>query len=298
MENGPVSGPEPTPPSSPPLDPRRGAQKRATEWASEARQAMTRYTALWMPPIATNTLQMLTLARPGSALAQGVIAMTAGIAALMIEAGWLEMIGRALKGEPPTMKDFAHGINARWVPIIVGNLAFVLIVSALFGAAFAWGEQQWSSKAVIEWYQALQALPTAEQAAALQPEKLPAAVRGWLNLFMAWVLAASALGLALIAWQPFCVIGRMSWWRAWGASIRLVFKRFPAIFGFGVLQVASLFIALTLGASGQFIGGILGAMMLLMVTIYFKVLYSAAVIDALGGPDAVLTDVERPAPTP
>jgi hypothetical protein len=261
------------------------APRTAPELLALARSSLARWTALWMPPVAMNAFESLASAPLVSTAAQLLVGGTANLASFIIEAGWLAMIGQALRGERPTWQGFKDGVNARWGAMIVGNLVFLALLAALAGAIAYAAHHQYPFEGLKAWYQGFDHMSPAEQQAALNPDKLPPVVRGWLMAFMGWVVSAAVVAFLLLFWQPFVVLAGLPWWKAFGASVRLAVRRFRQAFGLGMLNAAALFAGLTVTTSGSEknpLPALLGFAMLLVAMAFFKVVYAAVVLDSRG----------------
>lgn len=265
--------------------------KSATELMAIARGTLSKWPALWLPPIFMNMAQSLSGIPLTTNTMQVVSALSANLGAMIINAGWLAMIGTAQQGERPTFASFMDGVNRRWGTMLVGSLAFLLLLGASLAAIAWYGETQYGSAALRTWYSGIAKMTPTELNAALQPDKLPAAVRDWMYLFMLWLASSAALTFLLIYWQPLAVIRNMPWWKAWLASVRLVFSRFGQTLAFAVLHLLAFMIGLSTTAGGGPVLAIFGLTLLLFVSIFFKILYAAVVDDAYPEPGKAL-DVE------
>lgn len=252
----------------------------ASELLARSRATLGKYPALWLPPIAINAFQSLAGVPMTNPAPQALVGVTAYMATFIIAAGWLQMIGVALKEERPGFKAFKEGVNAHWGHMVLGHVVFFLILGAAL-AALAWvGEQQYGFAPLMEWYKQLVAMTPAEQQAAVEPAALPAAVRGWMSLFLVGLGIGAVMTFLLLFWQPLVVLAGQPWWKAWGKSVQLVFRRFKLAFGFAALHGVLFFATLTLTASGNAFFTIVGLTMLLFVTIFFKIAYAAVVVDS------------------
>jgi hypothetical protein len=259
-----------------------------------ARATMMRWPFLWMPPILVNLFQSMASVPMASQSMQWIVLACAYMASFIIDAGWLQMIGRAQKDQAPKFSDFNAGVNAHWGHLVAGHLVYFLLIGG-FMAAIAWyGDQQYGFVPLKSWYDAMMALKPTELQAALEPSKIPVPVRGWMSLMTVWMAGVAALTFLLLFWQPLTVLTRLPWWKAWGASVRLVFKRFFQVLGYALLHVAAFSLALSIAASGTALLAVVGLTMLLFVTIYFKILYAAVVADE--HPEAVLAEFSTEPP--
>lgn len=238
--------------------------------------------ALWIPAFFTILLQDMVLplsardGNPGQALA----GVCAAIGAVMVGGGWVAMIGAGLKGQEPTLQAFADGVNARWVPIVLGNLAFWLVVVAMAGAAFWYGNQAYGWDHLVAWIKPLTELPPDKQQAAIDPAKLPAPVLGWMNVVACWFAGFLILNFLLLFWQPLVVLKGQGWAAAWADSIALAFRRFGQAFGLAALHLAGLFLARVMMASLQPVATLVGVVIYVGVVALFTIVYAAIVVDA------------------
>ena len=108
--------------------------RSAAQLMAAARATMSKWPALWLPPIFMNMAESLAAVPLTTSIAQLVTAVSANLGALIINAGWLAMIGSAIKDEKPTASIFFAGVNRRWVSILVGSLVFMLILGAAMAA--------------------------------------------------------------------------------------------------------------------------------------------------------------------
>jgi hypothetical protein len=258
--------------------------KSAAELMATARGTLTKWPALWLPPIFMNMAQSLSGIPLTNNALQAVSALTANLGAMIITAGWLAMIGVAQRDERPTYAAFMDGVNRRWGTVLAGSLVFLLLLGVSLAAIAWYGETQYGSATLRTWYAGIEKLTPAEMNAALQPDKLPGAVRNWMSLFMLWLASAAVMTFALIYWQPLAVLRDMPWWKAWLTSVRLVFSRFGQTLGFALLHLMAFVAGLTITAGGGPVLAIFGLTMLLFVSIFFKILYAAVVNDAFPAP--------------
>jgi hypothetical protein len=257
--------------------------RSAAQLMAAARATMTKWPALWLPPILMNMAQSLAAVPLTTHAAQAVTAVAANVAALLVNAGWLAMIARAIRDERPTATSFFEGVNRRWGSILVGSLVFILILGAALAAIAVWGDHQYGSQPLRAWFDAFEKLPADKVADALRPEKLPLVVKQWMYLLMVWMTFAGGLTFVLLFWQPFTVIGDMPWYKAWLASVRLVFTRFGMAALFAVLHLIAFMAGLSIITGGNALLALFGLTMLLFVSIYFKTLYAQAVSDVVPG---------------
>lgn len=256
---------------------------------------MMRYPALWMPPILVNLFQSMASVPMVSQSMQWVVLACAYMAAFIIDAGWLQMIGRAQKDEAPKFKDFNAGVNAHWGHLVAGHLVYFVLIAGLMAAIAWYGDQQYGFAPLKSWYDAMMALKPTELQAALEPSKIPAAVKGWMSLMTLWMTVVAGLTFLLLFWQPLVVLTRLPWWKAWGASVRIVFSRFFQVLGYGLFHLGAFALALSIAASGSAFLAVIGLTFLLFVTIYFKILYAAVVADV--HPEAALAEFSPEAST-
>lgn len=260
--------------------------RSAADLMAAARATMTKWPALWLPPIFMNMAQSLAGIPLTSTAAQGLIAVTANIGALMMNAGWLAMIGAAIAGQKPGFASFKDGLNRRWASILFGTLAFVLILGAGLALMLWYGDHTYHFEPLRRWFESFEKLPADKVNEALQPDKLPLVVKQWMSLLMVWMTYAASVVFVLLYWQPLCVLRDMPWWRAWGGSIKLVFTRFGMTAGFALFHLIAFVAALSITAGRSAFLALFGLTMLLFVEIYFKVLYATVVADAYPEPGA------------
>lgn len=254
-----------------------------SEILGRSRQLLFTHAVLWIPAFVTILLQDMLLplsardGHPGQALA----GLCAAIGAVMIGGGWVAMIGAALRGESPGMQPFAEGINARWIPIVIGNVAFWLVVLAMAGAAFWYGHQTYGWDHLVAWIKPLLEMSPEKQQAAIDPSKLPAPVMGWMNVIAVWFAGFLALNFLLLFWQPFVVLRGHGWASAWVASITLAFQRFGQVMALAWLHLAGLFLARALMASLQPVATFVGVALYVGLVALFTIAYAAVVEDAV-----------------
>jgi hypothetical protein len=253
-----------------------------------ARAAFFSHAILWIPAFLTVILQdmVLPLAARGGHPGQALSGLMAGIGAVMIGAGWLAMIGVALRDGTPGLKDFADGVNARWVPIVVGNLVYWLVVLALAAIAFSYAHGAYGWDQLVAWIKPMLELPPERQQAALDPTKLPPAVLGWMNVAMAWFATFLLVNAILVFWQPLVVLQGQGWLEAWVGSARLFGRRFGQVLSIGALHLGGLFLARMLMASMQPLPTLVGVALYVGVVGLFTVAYAAVVVDAYPPPGA------------
>jgi hypothetical protein len=258
--------------------------RSASDLMATARATMTKWPALWLPPIFMNMAQSLAGIPLTSTMLQALSGLMANMGALFINAGWLAMIGAALKDEKPSMGVFTDGLNRRWAAVLFGTLAFVLLLGAGLAALYWYGDRTYGFQAVRAWFDAFQALPPEKVNEALQPDKLPLVVKRWMYLAMVWMTFAAGTTFMLLYWQPLAVLREMPWWKAWLSSIKLVFTRFGLTASFALLHLIVFVAALSITAGRSAFLALFGLTMLLFIEIYFKILYAAVVTDAYPEP--------------
>ena len=264
-----------------------------SEILSRSRAALFGHAALWIPAFLTIILQdmVLPLTARGGHPGQAAAGVMAALGAMMIGAGWLAMIGAALRGEHPGLKAFADGVNDRWVPVVVGNLVYWLLIVALAGLAFWYGHQAYGFDALMSWLRPLMDLPPEQQQAAMDPTKLPPAVVGWVNLVAIWFVGFLIVNALLIFWQPLVVLRGRGWLAAWAESPRIVSSRFGQVLSLGALHLAGILLARMLMASLQPLPTFVGVGLYVGVVALFMIAYAAVVEDALPAPGGQV-DVE------
>lgn len=241
---------------------------------------MMRWPVLWLPPILVNLFQSMASVPLSTQALQFMVLGTAYLAGFIIDAGWLAMIARALRDEAPRMADFKEGVNRYWGQLVAGHVVYLLILGATLAALAWYGDQHYGFQPLKTWYEAMMRLKPAELQAALEPTKIPVAVRGWMTLMTAWMIAVAGVTFLVLLWQPLVVLAGMSWWKAWGESVRLVFSRFFQIFGFALFHLGAFSLSLSIAASGSPFLAVAGLTFMLFVTIYFKILYAGLVAEA------------------
>ncbi|MDB5097139.1 MAG: hypothetical protein JWM80_1560 [Cyanobacteria bacterium RYN_339] len=247
---------------------------------------MMKWPALWLPPFMMSALQLMAGGPYASDAAHGVVLVTANLGVFIIEAGWLAMIRQAVADKAPTMETFKEGVNAHWWPLVVGSLAFYAVMAGLLMLAVYLGEQRYGHVALEQWVQTIKDLPPDKLEAHLQTHQLPSAISGWAALVAAWVAAAGLTGLVLLFWQPLTVLRDLPWWRAWGASAKLLGSRLLQTLAIAILQGATLFLGVTVMLAGSPIFAFLGLGMVLAAMTYFKIAYATVVADAFPPIDA------------
>jgi len=253
----------------------------ASDLLALARTTTGAWPALWLPPILSLLVQGLALGDYAHPAVHAVVATSACLAALLVEAGWLAMIGRALTGAAPTMDDFNQGVNARWLPILAGNVALIVGLGALAGAVYAIGDAQYGWKALQAWFDSIKDLPPEALRKAVDPEKLPAAVQGWFFDIAMGLGVAGLASLALTFWKALVVLGGRTWWAAFGGSVALVVRRFGFVVAASIAQVGGVLSANMWASGGNPVGGLFGLVGYMAITVYFTVLYAAIARDSL-----------------
>ncbi|HEY9722778.1 MAG TPA: hypothetical protein V6D47_12260 [Oscillatoriaceae cyanobacterium] len=241
---------------------------------------MLKWPALWLPALITNAFQSLASIPLATNTAQGVVMVAANIAALFINAGWLRMIAQALHGERPTMEDFKSGVNGGWMSIVFGSLAFFVLIGLLAVGLGFYGDHAYHFATLENWVKLVQAATPQKQQALLQPEAIPAPVRGWMTLAMIWMVLTAIAAFLLLLWQPLVIVERLNWWRAWGRSARLTLAQFRRVLLFAVLNGVTFVLSLSLMGTGNEVLEFVGLVALLVVLVYFKILYTAIVVDS------------------
>lgn len=249
------------------------------ELLSAARDTMTKWPAIWMPPFMIGALQLMAGGPYDSTLAQGLVLISANLGAFIIGGGWLMLIRRGIEDQPARMEDFKAGVNRYWLSMIGGNVAFYMVLLATLGLVLAYGQHLYGFDTFESWYRGLKDLSPEGLNAAIQLDAMPVQVRGWLTLMAGWMAIATVIAFFLLFWEPAVVLRNLSWWRAWGTSVRVVFRRFPQALAMSVLHGVLVFLSLMLLFAGLAVTALLGLLMLVGVTIYFKVAYATLVAD-------------------
>lgn len=247
-----------------------------------ARRTLARFGGLWLPPILINTFEGLAATPLASMGAQMVVLVSANLAGFLIEAGWIAMIGRALQGTAPGVRDFTDGVNRRWGTMLIGNFAFFALIAAAFAGFWAYGDVHYGAKTLMAWWNGLAHLAPAQFQAAFDPNHLAAPIQGWMFLFGAWMSVSGLIGFLLLYWQPLAVLANLSWWRAFGASASLVVRRFGLSLLFACMHAAVLFVGFTVATAGDPdhpLPALFGFMLMLVASAFFKILYSGVVAD-------------------
>lgn len=242
-----------------------------------ARATMMRWPALWLPPILVNLFQSMASVPLSTQAAQGVVLFTAYMASFIIDAGWLAMIGKSLQDEAPRWADFKEGVNKYWGHLVAGHLVYLLLTGAALAGLAWYGDHQYGFQPLKAWYDSMMHLKPADLQAALEPSKIPPAVRGWMSLMTLWMVGVAAMTFLVLLWQPLVVLAGLSWWKAWGESVRLVFSHFFQVFGYALFHLGAFTFSLSIAASGTPFLAVAGLTFMLFVTIYFKILYAALV---------------------
>jgi hypothetical protein len=257
------------------------------ELLASAQATMMKWPALWLPPFMISALQLMAGGPYASEAAHGVVLVTANLGVFIIEAGWLAMIRQGIADKAPTMATFKQGVNAHWLSLVVGSLAFYGLVAAMLAMAFYLGEQRYGHAALTQWVMSIKDLPPDQLEARLQAQKLPPEVSGWATLATAWMGAAGLTGILLLYWQPLAVLRDLPWWRAWAGSVGLVFRRFGPTLAIALLQAVTMFVSLSVMLAGSPVFAFLGLGMLLVAMIFFKIAYATVVADTFPPVDAV-----------
>jgi hypothetical protein len=256
------------------------------ELLASAQATMMKWPALWLPPFMISALQLMAGGPYASEAAHGVVLITANLGVFIIEAGWLAMIREGLADKGPTMETFKQGANAHWGSLVFGSLAFYLLMAGMMALAFYVGEQHYGHAGLEKWIASVKDATPEQLEATLKAGKVPADVAGWATLATAWMGAAGLTGFALIYWQPLAVLRGLPWWRAWGGSVALLFRRPGQTLAVALLQAATMFLALTVLLGGNPIFAFVGLGLLLVAMTYFKIAYAAVVADAYPAVDA------------
>ncbi|MEB3223888.1 MAG: hypothetical protein VKS61_17575 [Candidatus Sericytochromatia bacterium] len=255
--------------------------RKTQDLLDTARDTLASHPILWPPALTVILLQdaMFPMAAQGGSPAQALAGFCALLGAVLVGAGWLAMIGRALRGGGPTFRDFADGVNARWGSILLGTLCFWAVIAGLAGLAYAQGTRTYGLEALTTWFTALVKLGPEAQQAALDPARIPAAVVGWVYLATAWLVAATALHGLLLFWQPLVVLQGLGWLKAWAGSIGLVFRRFGQVVAVGLLFGVSMVGARFLIATMHPLLAMVGVACHIVTVTYFTVVFAAVVED-------------------
>ena len=258
----------------------------SSEILRRSRATLFAHAALWIPAFLMIIMQdmVLPLAARGGHPGQALAGLMAAIGAVMIGAGWIAMIGAALRGEAPSLKAFADGVNARWVPIVLGNIAYWLLILALAGIAFWYGHQTHGFDTLSSWIRPILDLPPEQQQAAFDPATMPPAIRGWVNLAALWFFAFLIVNALLVFWQPLVVLRDRGWLSAWAESARLFFERFGQVITIGALHLTGILLARMLMASMQPLPTFVGVALYVGIVALFTIAYAAIVEDARPAP--------------
>jgi hypothetical protein len=179
------------------------------------------------------------------------------------------------------MEDFKAGVNAHWLSLVAGNLAFYMFLALMLVGVFLAGDQLYGRAGLEQWMRSVQDLPPGRFSEAMQPEKVPQAVQGWLSLFTGWMGAAAATSFVLMLWQPLVVLRDVGWMRAWLGSLRLVILRFPQALAIAILHMGAIVTCFAVLLAGSPVAALLGLGMLLAMTTFFKIVYATLVADAI-----------------
>jgi hypothetical protein len=255
--------------------------RTTSELLTTARSALARNPSLWPPAMLVVLLQdaLFPLAAQAGTPAQAVAGLCAVLGAVLVGAGWLAMIGRALRGGDPRLQDFADGVNARWGAMLFGTLCFWAVIAGLAGLAYAQGARSYGVEPLVAWFTGLMKLPAEAQQAALDPSRIPAAVVGWMNLLAAWVAAVTVVHALLVFWQPLVVLQGLGWFKAWAGSVGLAMRRFGQLVSIGVLYVGAMLGARLLIATLQPGLVMVGVTCHILTVAYFTVVFAAVVED-------------------
>jgi hypothetical protein len=233
-----------------------------------------------------SALQLMAGGPYASEAAHGMVLLTTSLGVFIIEAGWLAMIREALAEKAPTMETFKEGVNAHWMALVFGSLAFYALLIGLMLAAVYLGEQRYGHEGLERWVATIKDLKPEQLEVKLRNQPLPPDVAGWSALLVGWMGAATLSGLLLLFWQPLAVLRNLPWWRAWAGSVQLLFRRFGQALAIAILQAASVFLSVSVMFGGSPIFAFLGLGMLLATMTYFKIAYATVVADAYPAVDA------------
>lgn len=250
-----------------------------SELLAAAQATMMKWPALWLPACLISALQLMAGGPYVNMAAQVTVLITSNLGAFVAEAGWLALIKRAVKDEPVHMEDFKAGVNRYWASLIMGNVAFYLLLGALLGVTVAAGDALYSRVALEHWYAGLKDIPPEKLDAMLRPDLLPPKVQGWMGLFAGWMAVTTLLGYLLLFWEQVVVMRGVGWWHGWLGSMKLALSRFRQTIVLVALHALVLFSSLVVLSSGSAVGAMLGLGMLLLIMTYFKILYATLVAD-------------------
>ncbi|MEB3329708.1 MAG: hypothetical protein VKQ33_10795 [Candidatus Sericytochromatia bacterium] len=255
--------------------------RTTSELLDTARLALARQPLLWPPALLAVLLQdaLFPLAARAGTPAQAGAALCAVLGAVLVGAGWLAMIGRALRGGEPGLQDFVDGVNARWGTILIGTVCFWAVILALAGLAYAQGSRSYGVEPLVAWVTALMKLPPEAQQAALEPGRIPAAVVGWMNLLAAWVATVTLVHALLLFWQPLVVLQGLGWLKAWAGSMGLAVRRVGQVLSLGALYLGAMLGAQLLTATLHPVLVLAGVACHILTVAYFTVVFAAVVED-------------------
>lgn len=256
--------------------------RKTPEILETARRTLAENPVLWAPAMLTLLLQdaVVPLAlQGGGAIPQLLAGICAALGAILVGAGWLAMIGRALRSGTPVLQDFVDGVNARWISLLVGSFFYVAVMAGLAGVAYAQGDRVFGLDALLAWVKPLLELSPEQQREALSPTRIPPAVEGWVNLFAAWFLAVGCVNALLTFWQPLVVLQGLGWLAAWAGSGGLVLRRFGQVLAIGTLYVGVTLGARLLTVTLHPVLVMLGVGIHIVAAAYFTVVFAAVVED-------------------
>lgn len=259
---------------------------------TRARLLLGRYPILWVPALLAQTVQAAgSLPGPGPG-AQWLVLGAALLASGLIEGGQIAMIAQAWgrPGAPegerkPSWKAFGEAVNARFVPLVMGQLGFVALMAALAGAGLAAGHLRYGLAPLVSWVRRLGALKPEELAGALQVSALPPGIAGWAGVLSLTLLAMTLAAGLLLFWQPLVVLRGRSAPAAFLGSARLFFARFKLVAGLALLQ-AFLTGLTMLAAAGGPLAAFIALGLLLAIGVFFKIAYTAIVLESVPEPEA------------
>lgn len=256
---------------------------------ARARLLLGRHLILWVPTVLAQTVQAAGSLPASQRGVQYLVLLAALLASGLIEGGQTAMIAQAwgpagaaaaqpAKAERPTWGRFAEAINARWGTLLAGQLAFLALLIAVGGAFVGVGAWRLGTETVTAWIMEISKLKPEALPAALSPDAIPLAVLEWGALFSLMMLVMSVVAGLLLFWQPLAVVRGLTAPRAFLESAKLVFRRFKLVMGLASVQ--ALFTIVTLvGAAGGPVAALVGMALLLAVSVYFKIAYTAVVIE-------------------
>lgn len=256
--------------------------RKTPDILATARRTLAEHPVLWAPALLMLLLQdaVLPLAAQGAgALPQALAGLCAALGAVLVGAGWLAMVGRALRGGEPALQDFVDGVNARWGSLLLGTIAYAALIAGLAGLAFAQGDRVFGIDALVSWFKHLLELTPEQQRAALSPTRIPPAVEGWVNLVAAWLAAVAVVNTLLLFWQPLVVLQGLGWLSAWVGSAGLVMRRFGQVIALGGLEIGATLGSRLLIATLNPVAVVLGVAVHIVAVAFFLTVYATVVED-------------------